>query len=253
MATAQSRAVVGPLAELATPRMPLASKSISGVALRPVQRSRVARRVVVRAEAVASPVKPTAPVKKGDVQISAEEAQMLYRDMVLGRDFEDMCAQMYYRGKMFGFVHLYSGQEAVSTGERNEMSAPMDSCVVCLFCAPRPAMCMPECRCCIAVAPNIPHPSAALVCAATDRCCPPPPLFAGVIKACLRKDDYISSTYRDHVHALSKGVSARKVMAELFGKKTGCCRGQGGSMHMFDNEHGLVSKKQLPTTVLSVA
>lgn len=157
---------------------------------------------------------------------------------------------------------------------------------------------------------------------------------AGVIKACLRKDDFICSTYRDHVHALSKGVSARKVgaravrlavlavlavqpalrqhnwrpgyalgactaggysactagqqagikrragwlhlwpaacpardlrrtasgaqnaalcrlpeeharlrpqvMAELFGKKTGCCRGQGGSMHMFDREHGLV-------------
>jgi hypothetical protein len=64
--------------------------------------------------------------------------------------------------------------------------------------------------------------------------------FAGVIKACLRKDDFISSTYRDHVHALSKGVSARKVMAELFGKKTGVSRGQGGSMHMFDREHGLV-------------
>lgn len=62
----------------------------------------------------------------------------------------------------------------------------------------------------------------------------------GVIKACLRKDDYISSTYRDHVHALSKGVTARKVMAELFGKKTGTCRGQGGSMHMFDSEFGLL-------------
>lgn len=35
---------------------------------------------------------------------------------VLGREFEEMCAQMYYRGKMFGFVHLYSGQEAVSSG-----------------------------------------------------------------------------------------------------------------------------------------
>lgn len=63
---------------------------------------------------------------------------------------------------------------------------------------------------------------------------------AGVIKGCLRKDDFVSSTYRDHVHALSKGVSARKVMAELFGKKTGCCRGQGGSMHMFDAEYGLL-------------
>jgi pyruvate dehydrogenase E1 component alpha subunit len=65
-------------------------------------------------------------------------------------------------------------------------------------------------------------------------------MHTGVIKACLRKDDHISSTYRDHVHALSKGVSARKVMAELFGKKTGCCRGQGGSMHMFDKEFGLL-------------
>lgn len=65
-------------------------------------------------------------------------------------------------------------------------------------------------------------------------------LNAGVIKACLRKDDYVSSTYRDHVHALSKGVDPRKVMAELFGKKTGVCRGQGGSMHMFDKEHNLL-------------
>ena len=64
-------------------------------------------------------------------------------------------------------------------------------------------------------------------------------LCAGVIRA-LRKDDYITSTYRDHVHALSKGVPARNIMAELFGKKTGICRGQGGSMHMFSREHNLV-------------
>lgn len=127
------------------------------------------------------------PVKKGktlvdskngkpNAKLSSEVASELYRDMVLGREFEEMCAQMYYRGKMFGFVHLYSGQEAVSTG---------------------------------------------------------------VIKA-LRPDDYICSTYRDHVHALSKGVPSRAIMAELFGKKTGLCRGQGGSMHMFSKEHGLV-------------
>lgn len=66
-----------------------------------------------------------------------------------------------------------------------------------------------------------------------------------MIKACLRKDDYISSTYRDHVHALSKGISARKIMSELFGKKTGTCRGQGGSMHMFDAEYGLVSWRRV--------
>ena len=81
------------------------------------------------------------------------------------------------QGKMFGFVHLYSGQEAVSTG---------------------------------------------------------------VIRN-LRRDDYICSTYRDHVHALSKDVPAREIMAELFGKKTGICRGQGGSMHMFSAKYNLVS------------
>ena len=133
--------------------------------------------------------------------------------MFLGREFEEMCAQMYYRGKMFGFVHLYSGQEAVSTG---------------------------------------------------------------VIRH-LRQDDYICSTYRDHVHALSKNVPPRycvssahhhcmhavhatvcglrhacacrrEIMAELFGKKTGICRGQGGSMHMFSRKHNLVRRASPPCT-----
>jgi pyruvate dehydrogenase E1 component alpha subunit len=49
-------------------------------------------------------------------QVTREEGLMLFRDMQLGRRFEDKCAEMYYRGKMFGFVHLYNGQEAVSTG-----------------------------------------------------------------------------------------------------------------------------------------
>jgi len=61
----------------------------------------------------------------------------------------------------------------------------------------------------------------------------------GVIRN-LRADDYICSTYRDHVHALSKNVPPREIMAELFGKKTGICRGQGGSMHMFSAKHNLV-------------
>jgi pyruvate dehydrogenase E1 component alpha subunit len=51
-----------------------------------------------------------------ELELDVDTAKDLYRDMRLGRDFEDMCAQMYYRGKMFGFVHLYCGQEAVSTG-----------------------------------------------------------------------------------------------------------------------------------------
>lgn len=111
------------------------------------------------------------------VKISKDEGLMIYEDMVLGRLFEDKCAEMYYRGKMFGFVHLYNGQEAVSTG---------------------------------------------------------------VIRSMRRDEDYVSSTYRDHVHALSAGVPAREVMAELFGKATGCSKGRGGSMHMFSAEHRLL-------------
>ncbi|WP_298977040.1 pyruvate dehydrogenase (acetyl-transferring) E1 component subunit alpha [uncultured Thermosynechococcus sp.] len=108
--------------------------------------------------------------------ITREQGLMLYEDMVLGRTFEDKCAEMYYRGRMFGFVHLYNGQEAVSTG---------------------------------------------------------------VIKA-MRSDDYVCSTYRDHVHALSAGVPAREVMAELFGKATGCSKGRGGSMHLFSAKHNFL-------------
>ncbi|MEN9219343.1 MAG: pyruvate dehydrogenase (acetyl-transferring) E1 component subunit alpha, partial [Thermostichales cyanobacterium GMQP_bins_62] len=108
--------------------------------------------------------------------ISREKALLLYEDMVLGRLFEDKCAEMYYLGKMFGFVHLYNGQEAVSTG---------------------------------------------------------------VIKA-LKPSDYVASTYRDHVHALSAGIPARAVMAELFGKATGCSKGRGGSMHLFSAEHNFL-------------
>ena len=111
------------------------------------------------------------------VKITKEEGLILYEDMVLGRLFEDKCAEMYYRGKMFGFVHLYNGQEAVSSG---------------------------------------------------------------IVKALRNKGDYVCSTYRDHVHALSAGVPAKEVMAELFGKETGCSKGRGGSMHMFSAEHGLL-------------
>ncbi len=108
--------------------------------------------------------------------VSKEQALTIYEDMVLGRYFEDKCAELYQRGKVKGFVHLYNGQEAVCSG---------------------------------------------------------------VVKA-MRSDDYVCSTYRDHVHALSAGVSARAVMAELFGKETGCSKGRGGSMHMFSKEHNML-------------
>ncbi|KGN46471.1 pyruvate dehydrogenase E1 component subunit alpha-3, chloroplastic [Cucumis sativus] len=126
--------------------------------------------------AVSDVVKEKKLKPSSNLLITKEEGLVLYEDMILGREFEDMCAQMYYRGKMFGFVHLYNGQEAVSTG---------------------------------------------------------------FIKLLTQRDTVVS-TYRDHVHALSKGVPSREVMSELFGKTTGCCRGQGGSMHMFSKEHNLI-------------
>lgn len=62
----------------------------------------------------------------------------------------------------------------------------------------------------------------------------------------LNKDDYVISAYREHGQALARGMSARSVMAELFGKATGCSHGKGGSMHLFDASlnfmggHGIV-------------
>jgi pyruvate dehydrogenase E1 component alpha subunit len=58
--------------------------------------------------------------------------------------------------------------------------------------------------------------------------------------AALRPDDYVMTTYRDHGIALAKGMSARALLAELFGKATGCSKGLGGSMHMFDREHNML-------------
>ena len=55
----------------------------------------------------------------------------------------------------------------------------------------------------------------------------------GAIAATEQKD-YIVATYREHGHAYAKGVAARPIMAELYGKKTGLVKGLGGSMHLFD-------------------
>ncbi len=56
----------------------------------------------------------------------------------------------------------------------------------------------------------------------------------------LKPDDYVVTTYRDHGVAIAKGMTARAVMAELYGKDTGCSRGLGGSMHMFDKKTGML-------------
>lgn len=58
--------------------------------------------------------------------------------------------------------------------------------------------------------------------------------------AALRPDDYVVTTYRDHGIALTKGMSARTLLAELFGKSTGCSQGLGGSMHLFDKANNML-------------
>ena len=60
-------------------------------------------------------------------------------------------------------------------------------------------------------------------------------IASGVISR-LAADDAVVSTYREHGHALMKGVPMRAVMAEMFGRSTGCSRGRGGSMHLFSAE-----------------
>src|SRR5580765_4125957 len=56
----------------------------------------------------------------------------------------------------------------------------------------------------------------------------------------LRPEDVVFSTHRGHGHALAKGVPPRQLMAELFGRATGCSHGRGGSMHLFAPEVGLM-------------
>src|SRR5688500_16478630 len=61
----------------------------------------------------------------------------------------------------------------------------------------------------------------------------------GAISA-IRSDDYVLTSYREHGHAIAKGMSPDAVMAELFGKAGGCSKGKGGSMHMFDKSLGFL-------------
>ena len=100
----------------------------------------------------------------------------LLRDMLRIRRFEEKAAEAYALGKIGGFCHLYTGQEAVAVGSI----------------------------------------------------------------AALRGDDYLMCSYREHGHALARGMSARSVMAELFGKATGSSKGKGGSMHLFDASLGFL-------------
>ncbi len=90
--------------------------------------------------------------------------------MIRIRAFEAKCAELYQRQKIRGFLHLYDGEEAISTG----------------------------------------------------------------VMTTLGPDDAVVATYREHGQAIARGIPMTLLMAELYGKLEGCCRGRGGSMHVFD-------------------
>ena len=118
-------------------------------------------------------VPPQAPVPSPDGHARTPEAVHrtgLLRQMLLVRQFEEKCVELYSGGEIHGFVHLYIGEEAVAVGV-NQALEPADSIV---------------------------------------------------------------STYREHGHALVRGVGLKPVMAEMYGRASGCSGGRGGSMHLFD-------------------
>src|SRR5438309_3500425 len=106
--------------------------------------------------------------------VCAPEWNDILRQMIVIRRFEEATEREFRRGKIGGYLHVYSGQEAV---------------------------------------------------------------VSGVVSA-LRNDDIVFAGYRDHAHAIALGSEPKRVMAELFGKSTGLSKGKGGSMHLFDVEHG---------------
>ncbi|MDA9983497.1 thiamine pyrophosphate-dependent dehydrogenase E1 component subunit alpha [Porticoccaceae bacterium] len=70
---------------------------------------------------------------------------------------------------------------------------------------------------------------------------------AAIVGACmaLRDDDYITGTHRSHGHPIGKGAELNGLMAELMCKKTGICKGRGGSMHLADNSVGIVGESAI--------
>ena len=77
-------------------------------------------------------------------------------------------------------------------------------------------------------------------------------IAAGVCAA-LKRDDYITSTHRGHGHAIAKGMELAPVMAELYGKETGACRGRGGSMHVADFSVGMLGANGIVAGGLGIA
>lgn len=105
-----------------------------------------------------------------------EKLLEIYRKMMTIRTFDEKVSDLFAKGMIPGFVHVYLGEEASAVG----------------------------------------------ICSA------------------LRKDDYITSTHRGHGHCIAKGADVKFMMAELFGKATGYCKGKGGSMHIADMDIGIM-------------
>ena len=116
--------------------------------------------------------------KEGRVGEAQERPWLLsaYRTMVLIREFEETVARLFADGRIPGFVHLSTGQEAVAVGA----------------------------------------------------CC------------ALGDSDWMATTHRGHGHCIARGLSLRSMIAEILGKATGVCRGQGGSMHVSDIARGML-------------
>jgi pyruvate dehydrogenase E1 component alpha subunit len=76
---------------------------------------------------------------------------------------------------------------------------------------------------------------------------------ASGVCAALNQDDYITSTHRGHGHVIAKGADLKRMMAELFGKKTGYCKGKGGSMHIADMEAGILGANGIAGGGLPIA
>lgn len=110
----------------------------------------------------------------GAAEPGAEQLGLFLYQMALIRRFEERTGEMYTKGKVRGFLHLYTGQEACAVGAINA----------------------------------------------------------------LEERDRIVTHYRDHGHALARGLDPNRVMAELFGKVDGVSGGRGGSMHLYDVSKG---------------
>jgi len=73
------------------------------------------------------------------------------------------------------------------------------------------------------------------------------------VTAALKKDDYITSTHRGHGHLVAKGGDLKLMMAELLGRKTGYCKGKGGSMHICDLSLGIMGSNGIVGAGLPIA